>query len=42
VELARVLPLEPGTLLLVTNVVNIALRAITSEPVHVLPPAERP
>ena len=37
-ELTQVLPIPPGTLLLVTNALNIALRVITEEPVHVVSP----
>lgn len=36
-ELAQVIPLPPGTALLVTNVINIGLRMVTNTGVSVLP-----
>lgn len=36
-ELSNVLPLPAGTAVLVASVVNIGLRFVTAEPVHVLP-----
>ena len=36
-ELAQVIPLPPGTALLVTNAINIGLRLVTDKPVTVLP-----
>lgn len=36
-ELSAVLPLPPGTLTIAAAVINVALRLVTSEPVHVLP-----
>jgi hypothetical protein len=35
-ELAQVIPLPPGTTILITNVINIGLRLITKEPVKVV------
>lgn len=35
-ELSQVLPIPPGYLLLATNVINIALRVLTDQPVHVV------
>ena len=35
-ELTAVLPLPPGTLTIAAAVINVALRLVTSEPVHVL------
>jgi hypothetical protein len=37
-ELTRILPIPPGTLLVVTNVLNIGLRILTVQPVHVISP----
>jgi|TARA_R110000824_G_scaffold215627_2_gene402181 hypothetical protein len=36
-DLVGILPLPPGTVTLVLGLINVALRAITSTPVHVLP-----
>lgn len=36
-EYSQVLPLPPGVAILIANGVNIALRLITKEPVHVVP-----
>ena len=36
-DLIGILPLPPGTVTLVLGIINVALRAITSTPVHVLP-----
>lgn len=36
-ELTNILPLPPGTVILVTNLINIALRVVTDKAVHVLP-----
>lgn len=37
-ELTNILPLPPGTVLIATNVINIALRFVTDKPVHVSQP----
>ena len=36
-ELTAVLPLPPGTVILVSSLVNIGLRFVTEKPVHVVP-----
>ena len=36
-ELSQILPLPAGTLTLVTNLLNIGLRTITNQPVHIIP-----
>ena len=36
-EYSQLLPLPPGVSVLVANAVNIGLRLITKEPVHVVP-----
>ena len=36
-ELTQVLPIPAGALVIVVNVINIGLRVITSDPVHVIP-----
>ena len=36
-EVTQVLPLPPGTVAIISSVVNIGLRILTSEPVRVLP-----
>ena len=37
-ELTQVLPLPAGTVTIIATIVNVGLRFVTSEPVHVLPP----
>lgn len=37
-ELSQVLPIPAGTLLIVTNVLNIGIRMLTETPVHVIAP----
>ncbi len=36
-ELTHVLPLPPGTVAIAAAIINIGLRAVTDQPVHVLP-----
>ena len=36
-ELSQVLPIPAGTLVIVASIINVALRFVTDEPVHVLP-----
>lgn len=36
-EYSQILPLPPGVAVLIANGINIALRLITKEPVHVVP-----
>ena len=36
-ELTNLLPLPPGTVLIIANVINIGLRIVTDKPVHVVP-----
>lgn len=37
-ELTQVLPIPPGYLLIATNVINVGLRLLTTEPVHLVAP----
>ena len=37
-ELTQILPLPPGTVLIVTNLINIGLRVVTGAPVHIVAP----
>ena len=37
-ELANLIPLPPGTALIVSNLINIALRFVTDKPVHLVTP----
>lgn len=37
-ELTHVLPLPAGTVTIIATVVNVGLRFVSSQPVHVLPP----
>ena len=37
-ELTSVLPLPPGTVVIAASVINIALRFVTTKPVHVVSP----
>ena len=36
-EVTQVLPLPPGTVAIISSIVNIGLRILTTEPVKVLP-----
>lgn len=38
-EVAQVLPLPPGAVIIGSSLINIALRYVTSKPVHVAPAA---
>ena len=38
-ELSQILPLPPGTVAIISSVVNIGLRILTTEPVKVVPDA---
>ena len=40
VELTGLLPIPAGTTVIIVNVLNIALRFVTSEPVHLIHPDE--
>ena len=41
-ELAQVIPLPPGTVVLITSVINIGLRLVTTEPVTIVPGTPAP
>lgn len=39
-EVAQVLPIPPGTLTVIAAVINVGLRTVTTDPVHVKAPVE--